>query len=300
MKVLVFGVIYISVEKYLDDYFSSLDKQTYTEFDILIIEDGLDLPQKYRRKNLITQKSEEGYTPADIRYNGIEYSRNNNYEVIIFTDCDDFFSENRIEKTIHSLKNVDFCVNKLIPIDESGKIIDGTKNIIIPSQLSLNEILNANFFGMSNTAINLNSLPKNFYIPTDLIAVDWWLYTILLLHNRKYTYEENVSTFYRQHDNNIVGITSFLDKEKLLKGIRVKFLHYTNLLEYCEKLGLLDYAALLKKRVFEVSELKTKVHDECFIENYMTIINNNYDRIKTGWWSEILPLNEWSKYEWFL
>lgn len=297
MKILVFGVVYPGVENYLDDYFSSLDQQTYTEFDIFIIEDGLDLQQKYRRKNLITQKSEEGDTPADIRYKGIEYSRNKNYEVIIFTDCDDFFSENRVEKTIHSLKNVDFCVNKLIPIYESGKIITGMDDITIPSQFSINEILNTNFFGMSNTAININSIPKDFYIPSDLVAVDWWLYTILLLHNRKYVVDEKVVTFYRQHDKNTVGMPVSLEKGRLLKGIIVKTIHYMSLLEYCENLGMVDYSSLLKKRIFEVNELNTNVKDENFIANYLTIINDNYEKIKTGWWSEILPLNEWSKYE---
>lgn len=297
MKILVFGVIYKGVEKYLDDYFNSLNKQTYTCFDILIIEDGLNLPQKYCRKNLIIQKSKKRNTTADIRFGAIEYAKNNKYDILIFTDCDDFFSENRVERSIQSLKEADFCVNKLIPIDETGRMIDGIDVIKVPHQLDIIEVLNTNFFGMSNSAINIYSLPKKLYVPSEIVAVDWWFYTILLLNHRKYIYDEMVITFYRQHDKNTVGMTSSLDKKKLLRGISVKIIHYMCLLEYCEKLGLMDYASLLKKRIFEINELKTKVQDERFIENYITIINNNYDKIKTGWWSEILPLNEWSNYE---
>lgn len=297
MKILVFGVIYTGVEKYLEDYFCSLDQQTYANFDILIIEDGLDLPQKYCRNNLIKKKSSEKNTPADIRYFGIEYSRNNNYDVIIFTDCDDFFSENRVERSIQSLKSADFYVNKLIPIDEFGKIIDGIDNITVPSQLGINEILNANYFGMSNTALNIKSLPKDFYIPSDLVAVDWWLYTILLLKNRKYISDEKVITFYRQYYKNTIGITSFLDKGRLQKGINVKKIHYTTLLEYCKKMGLIDCCLLLKKSILELNELSTRAQDENFIKNYITVINKNMDKIKTGWWSEILSLSIWNKYE---
>lgn len=297
MKILVFSVTYAGVEKYLDDYFNSLNQQNYTHFDILIIEDGLDLPQKYFHKNLITRKSKKGNTTADIRFIAIEYAKNNKYDILIFTDCDDFFSENRVENTIQSLKSVDFCVNKLIPIDKTGRMIDGIKGITVPPQLGIIEVLNANFFGMSNSAINLKSLPKNFYIPSEIVAVDWWLYTILLLNHRKYIYDEKVLTFYRQHDKNTAGITNSLKKESFLKGVDIKLIHYKNLIEYCQNFGLVEYTSILKKRITEVMELSTKMQDESFIENYLTIINENYAKIKTGWWSEILPLNEWSKYE---
>lgn len=296
MKILVLGVIYSGVEKYLNDYFNSLDQQTYTDFDILIIEDGLHLPNKFYRNSLITKENKEECTPADIRFFAIEFAKKKNYDALIFTDCDDYFSQNRFEKTVQALKCVDFCVNKLIPIDESGKIIEEINDLNIPNNLSINEILNANYFGMSNTSINLHSLPKDFYIPSDLIAVDWWLYSIFLLHNKKYLYDEEVITYYRQYDKNIVGISSILDKYKLIKGIDVKLLHFINLLDYCKRNNSSGYIAIINNIIEDFNQLKIKLHDENFLKNYMEIINDNFDKIKTGWWSEILSLKEWRKY----
>ena len=117
-KVLVLGVIYKGIEKYLNDYFDSLNGRVFTDFDILIIEDGIELPKNFCHKKIATKKSEPNSTPAMNRALGIEYAKKEGFDIIIFTDCDDYFSSNRIESNCNKLVFADFCVNCLIPVDE--------------------------------------------------------------------------------------------------------------------------------------------------------------------------------------
>ena len=54
---------------------------------------------------------------------------------------------------------------------------------------------------------------------------------------------------------------------------------------------------LFKNKLDKFSELREKLSTPSFIRNYIEIINNNMDIIFTGWWSEILTLEEYNKYE---
>ena len=57
---------------------------------------------------------------------------------------------------------------------------------------------------MSNSAVNLKILDYvNF--PSDVVAVDWYLYRGLLKENQAiFTYD--MITYYRQYDNNTIGL----------------------------------------------------------------------------------------------
>jgi hypothetical protein len=297
MRLLLFGVIYSEVEKFLGDYFYSIDFQTNKKFTLLIVEDNCKLPKNYYRNNLFIKKSNFGDTPADIRYFGIEYAKQHGYDIVIFTDCDDYYSKNRIEETLVALEDVDFCVSKTVSVLDKSKTISKNNAILIPDNIDISKILVSNYFGLSNTALRLNSLPDNFYIPSDIVAVDWWIYTLLILNKKKYSYADNIVTYYRQHENNLVGLKYCLNEIMLKKGIAVKLIHYKRLVEYCKMSKMSDYISLMEDLILQLECLKQKISDKDFRNHYIEVINKNINKIKTGWWSEILPLNEWRKYE---
>ncbi|QHQ60695.1 glycosyltransferase [Anaerocolumna sedimenticola] len=115
----VLGFIYPGIEPYIDDYFHSLLFQTYECFDLYLYNDGMDnsilnsLLIKYQKLNIKIICIEEKYTPAQIREIAIlEVADKYNY--VIFTDIDDFFSANRIEKSIEALQYYDFVIMKCI------------------------------------------------------------------------------------------------------------------------------------------------------------------------------------------
>lgn len=291
MRTLVFGVIYPGVELYLDDYFNSIYNQSTNDFDLLIIEDGIQLPKKYIKDNTI-KKGMTNKTLAEIREYGIKYAKDNNYDIIVFTDTDDYFSLNRIENCILNINNNDFWVNALITFDTSSK---ESVRISIPDDLEFKQILDRNFFGLSNTAISTRVIYKNFYIPKDLVAVDWWIFSVLLMNGMKYQVDNNSITYYRQHSANAAGYTIRIPIEKIRNGIEIKLKHYVNLLNYNLKNKFSRYTTLIEEKIKEFQDLEIAMTDEKFAKYYCKKLNQNYHKIKNGWWSEIITLNELEK-----
>lgn len=296
MKVLIAGVIYPGIERFLNEYFDSLKNQTYTDFEVLLIEDGLSLPKNYFLSNVIINSSKKESTSAEIRFYIINFAKENNYDILIFTDCDDYFCNSRVERAISTLENVDFYINKLCLVTEISDLIHGNISLIPPLRISKTEILHSNYFGLSNSAIKLNILPNNFYIPSELVAVDWWIFTMLIWNNKQYVYDENVVTYYRQHGNNIAGYGKNLTEEKLFKGIDIKLLHYKRLAEYSLNNNFFEYVPVINQLIDSFIELKMMLKNKEFIDKYIYVINKHYTSIGKGWWSDILSLEQWRLY----
>jgi hypothetical protein len=296
---LLISVIYPKVKKYLVDYCKSIKSQDINRFDILILNDGFtgEFPLKNKRITIIDIKSK--LTPAEIRMLGIKYAIENDYKYVIFSDTDDYFSSNRISVSINKLEKYDFVFNELYLINEKKDVIQKSyynnmiKKIEYTNYL---EVINRNLFGLGNTAVKVNKL-KDLFIPKEIIAVDWWIFSILLLNKCKGGFIKEAITYYRQHNNNFIGISKKLNKTILMKGIKVKQIHYKNLLIYCENHKMKEATEIYYKKLEEINTLNKYIKDDIFCERYIEIINKNCKKIYSGWWSDILPIKEWRKYD---
>jgi hypothetical protein len=294
---LILVVVFPEAEKYFRDYFVSISNQSYKNCDLLILNDGIMDFSYVCTINSTVVDVQEGLSIAEIRMTGILYAIERSYKNIIFSDVDDFYSANRVEQSLAQLKNANFVYNRIIPVDDMGSIQQSGNDtkFILPNQISSSaKLLDFNLFGLSNTAVELRLL-ENLIIPKEILAVDWWLYTILLLNGAKGKYIYNASTYYRQTDNNIVGMNKSLDDDRLDLGISVKYAHYLHIYEYCKDHGVtskLDAYALRKEQIID---LKTAVGDNEFRKQYIKTINLQLDNVNKGWWSEILTLPEWDK-----
>lgn len=293
-KVAVIGVVYPGVEHYLDDYFYSLENQVYKEFDICIFNDGMDSSvlnnylSKYPNLNIYVNEILNSFTPAQIREYAI-LDVKDKYDYLIFSDTDDYFSSNRIKKSLVHLCDYDFCYNDMILIDNNGMKIENktyfdNKNnpVLVNNYLNL---LGENFCGLSNTAINLKTINLDFLmIPADIIAVDWWIFSILSMKNYKGYFIKDVYTYYRQHESNIIGGLNIFDKNTIIRGIKVKKNHYSLLLKLYP--SIYDYS--IKKELENVYQLESIMVDKVKMQEFIDYINNlNREYM---WW-EIIKLN---------
>lgn len=289
--------VFPNVEEFLGDYFSSVNNQTYEDFTVLVLNDKLNrsflknISDKYHILDV-----PDGLNPAQIRLLGMKYARENDYQNLIFSDADDFFSNNRVELSVDGLHENDFVFNEIIPVDRRGRLIPANFSPYTEKiQFTYKRILDYNLLGMGNTGVRTD-LTRDFYIPEDIIAVDWWLFTVLLLTGAQGKFVDGATTFYRQTDENIVGMKKPLDKERLLLGIHVKATHYRNLLSFCKKHGF-DFAVNdYSRKNEEMKELTNVVSDKEFQKRYINVVNANLDEIYKGWWSEILSISQWSRY----
>lgn len=294
---LLLGVIYPGVEKYLTDYCNSIKFQDTVNFDILILNDNYRnaFPLNNRRVNIINIYKK--LTPAEIRMVGIKYAIENKYEKLIFSDPDDYFSKNRISQSKEKLHDYDFVYNKIVLVDSANNFIENPyfKNMDIKAEYSSYlDILDKNSIGYGNSAVKVDKL-KNLYIPKEITAVDWWIFSILLLNGCRGVYIRDAINYYRQYSTNL-GIGKKLTKKALLKGIKSKEIHYKNLVTYCKVNNLKEEKKIYNQKLNEINELSRYIQDDKFCKKYIKKVNENYTKIYSGWWSNILSLKEWEKY----
>lgn len=196
-------------ENYLIDFFDSLVQQTYNDFDIIVINDGYRNFKKfigmYSTLNIIELPYENSI--AKNREYGINWCIDNSYDILIFGDSDDYFSVNRLAKSIDLLSTCDIVVNDLTLFDEQGILITNYISNRVPTntQISYDFIKDKNIFGLSNTAVNISILNR-VQFDKDLVAVDWFFYKNLLETGLKAIFTNEIETFYRQHPSNTVGL----------------------------------------------------------------------------------------------
>ncbi len=230
MKIAFLTTIFPMNEKYLFDFFDSLKNQTNRNFVVIVVNDGYKDFEKIKLKynqDLDIIELQYQNTPVKNREYGINYCIENGYDILIFGDSDDYFSKNRVEISLELLRDSDIVVNDLSLFDDSGGIY---KKMYLSNRLNDLQLIDfefikdKNIFGLSNTAIRLNVL-KKVIIPEGLVAVDWYFFTLLLSYGQRAIFTNETITYYRQHQENIVGLKE-LDETSFKKAIGVKQRHY--------------------------------------------------------------------------
>ena len=292
---LLLAVVFEEVKPFLDEYFTSIDSQTEKNFDLLILKDKYkDKIPGGKTKNIVID-IENNDSPAQIRQYGIQYAIKNNYKNIIFTDTDDNYSQNYVESLMLGLENNDFVYSNIVPVDNNDITINNYFSL--PHETKRYEqIINYNFIGLGCSAVR-SEIIREINIPSDIIAVDWYLYTILLLNGFAGKLVEIASVYYRQHYNNTVGGLKQLDRVRLLKGIDIKEKHYLYIYNYCLENNYKSVAKEYEIKYQEMLELKLFLQESINLEKYINSININLNTVYKGWWSEIMSIKEFKKYE---
>ncbi|WP_299672231.1 glycosyltransferase family A protein [uncultured Polaribacter sp.] len=225
--VLLTTVFPLSV-KFLDEFLNSLKLQTDKDFDLLVVNDGVanfkDLIKEYRQINIIEIVSEKSIVQN--RKTGIEAVMKLNYEFLIFGDSDDYFEMNRVALSKKLLKKYDIVVNDLTLFDKKGIYCKSyySKRIDDLFEINLEFIKNKNILGLSNTAVRTESIGDLDFCK-NLVALDWYFFSKLLFKNKTAVYTNQTQTYYRQYQDNTVGLGDN-SMNSIKKAIKVKKIHY--------------------------------------------------------------------------
>lgn len=268
---------------FFDDFFKSIDEQDDKDFEVLLINDGVENLEDYLKNYPEIQFSVLDYTntPAKIRERGLELLRQEGYEYIVFADSDDYFSNNRVSVSKNLLMQYDLVASEIVIVDQHGDTIepDYFSNRISDCQIiSRDYLIDKNIFGLGNSAIK-GSLLKPITIPQELVAVDWFIFSNLMVGNTKAIFSNAAKCYYRQHHNNAIGFTE-ITPERLKKSIKNKLLHYKAMSsEHSE------YEAYYKL----IEETETYIKHN--FDTYYNKINNlNLDH--PLWWEEAKTLKD--------
>ena len=275
-RVAILTTIFPMNADYLNEFFASLASQTHSAFDVVVVNDGYgsldEFFFRYPFINIIEVESQD--TPAENRERGLKYAKEHCYDIIIFADSDDWFDRNRVEKTLFLLDSHDVVVNDISLFDDEGIYSSHyfLKRISEGDLIDVEFILDKNIFGMSNSAFT-SELYDGFSLPSNLVAVDWYLFTRLLLAvDRRAVFTAQTQTYYREYESNTVGMKR-LTETSFRKGIDVKKRHYH---------ALLDFDDRFKKMYQDIHELESIVVSEAMIQSIYTNVPFPL------WWENIM------------
>jgi glycosyltransferase involved in cell wall biosynthesis len=280
--IVVIGVVYPAATPYLNSYLESLEKQTFQNFDLILGNDGVTELEVYLQKySLKTTVYPSSGLHIQNRIDLINIALKAGYEYIIFTDCDDYFSLNRVEESVNLLKNNHIVVNDLDILSDDLKIkqLSYFSNRIDDGKiLKTKDILHYNMMGLTNVSVRREVLLKCVdSLKPDVVALDWILWSHALLNGFKAKFTNNTSTKYRVYSGNIAGLPQELNNLTITSGLSVKIMHYA---------GLRSFDAQYLKLFNDFSEAKKMSRDPSWLSDY--IIALNQEKIEYPlWWENI-------------
>ena len=230
-KISIIVPIY-NCEKYLDDCLSSIRNQSYSNLEIILLNDGSsDASEKIcleHKKNdkRIKYLYKENSGAANTRNLGIEKATG---EYIMFVDADDYIDLDYIELLYKSLKsnNVDVVVSGFTTVDEKGILIKkhffDVKKDVLEFDEYIDTFINSPYFTCVKMLMKKNSIEKKFV--TNLKYGEDMLFAYNILKNNKLHYEKNCGYYYVQnvnsvtHNSTINSIEKYMDDTKYLFDI---------------------------------------------------------------------------------
>lgn len=226
MNVVLGTVVYPAALKYLDEFLKSVNEQTVDGFKTIVIADGLDDEAKTRiasssDSDLLIEDCVAGSKPFENRIRLLEAAKRAGADLLVLSDADDVLAENRMEKTISAFEpNCAFFYNDLRI--KKGELFFPC----LPKRISYTDLIDKNFLGFTNTAINMKMLSVEFLKTlysgeTDIF--DWYLFSRIAQEVGGGKYIDDTYSEYRLHDNNLAGS---MDSVGLERELEVKIEHY--------------------------------------------------------------------------
>ncbi|MBY0206039.1 hypothetical protein [Paenibacillus cucumis (ex Kampfer et al. 2016)] len=235
MKIAFGTVVYKESFSYLPEYAKSINSQDWIGFDLLLLNDNLDDGEiqhlySYFDTNVHVRlwNGMAGSLPSSLRVELIQKAKKLGYDLLVLGDFDDTFSKDRISQ-IQSVYEgeVAFYYNELYYFDQKKSFFK-----TLPAQTNeIDSILECNYLGLSNTAINLNAISYELIEKLNVSngpIFDWFLYSVLLMEGCRGVKVDQCKTYYRIHVNNIAGEISN-NSDAIHKEIQIKLMHYKNL-----------------------------------------------------------------------
>ena len=267
-------------QEFLREQIDSILNQSYQDFNLIISDDSSEDE---------TYKILKEYEKKDSRIRLFRQEKNlgliQNFEFLLkqvtsdyfmFSDQDDIWKENKIEKSINKLKQ-----EKAALVYTDLEIVDKNLEIIYPSYWKYKNIYkkikkynNFEALYLNNFVTGCTILAKSNYIK-DIVPLpktskfmlhDYWT-ALVIASKDKIAYLDEPTIKYRQHKNNRVGSSRRADKIEKFKElrdlfIRVKIEHFQIFEENISKINSKEIVKYTKPALeyFKALEKETNIY----------------------------------------
>jgi hypothetical protein len=287
-KICFVTVVHRKIELYLVDFFNSLREQSFKSFELILFNDALDENVLIKLSvGLNVEIIDVKGSPNEIRNEMILFLIRSDFEHCIFGDADDFFPKNRIKENISLLDISDIVVNDVHLVNQKGDLIQKnyfSNRLENGSLIDFNTILDKNILGLGNTAIRTSILTKRLLVNSNILAVDWQVFSrLLLVYKSKTIFTNNTAIYYRQYDGNMIGLDK-LNLEKVKFIVNVKIEHFKS---------LSNFGKIFKDKLNTYSKLKTYLLNNENCNEYLDKLNE-IESPCFFWWEEVKPFDEFN------
>ena len=252
-------------EKYLSEQIDSIVGQTYQNWNLLIRDDNssdgtLQILEKYEKLDRRIKILRDNRGNLGIVKNFEELLKNSESELIMFSDQDDIWLENKLEvylKTIEKvrLKNVLIHSDAILFSEDKTNILKET----FISKKAIRKGLENVFFNyfVQGATILISKEIKNFILPfpKEVYLHDRYIHLMSELFFERIFIKGSL-IYYRQHSNNQIGAKNTLKKllskryfdKKDYELIKVIYNNYSDILSNDKKKLIEEY--------FEITDIK--------------------------------------------
>ena len=217
-------------EKYIGEQINSIINQTYTNWNLLIRDDGskdktLNIIKKYEKMDNRIILIRDNKDNLGFVKNFEELLKKSRTEFVMFSDQDDYWLENKIEKYVEVIEKLDKKkLEKPLLIHSNSYICDKNLKILeekfIDSNIAGEKKSKSIFFYYivqgATVLINRNLIKKVIPFSNNVKLHDRYFHLISeFLGNRIFINESLMK--YRQHGNNEIGVSKVSIIKKILK-----------------------------------------------------------------------------------
>lgn len=275
------------VEKYLSKCIESILAQTFTDFELILVDDGSpdrcgEICDKYAQQDnrvVVIHKANGGVSSS--RNAGIEKATG---EYIGFVDSDDYISPTMYEQMLASAErhSADIVICGVYRVTEDGQIKNNeifAKEIVFAKDEVMHDILTDKLKNYTWNKIYKKKLFKGLSYPIGYNYEDFAINYLLFERGKVFVGIPTIGYFYLKHKFSITGCISALNKYHQFYFLREReyfaSLHYPKSYEDCHKLTI--KAALSAYCYNAVGDNKLVAED---IRSYLNKIKNTPEEMR--------------------
>lgn len=296
MKTACLTVIYPGVEDFIEEYLQGIQRQTFKNFDLVVINDRfpLSIEQILKRMNIKVEVFDCFQTPQGNRLHGLKMCRQLGYDIVVCSDADDVMFDDRIERVVtYFLENEDkkIVYNNLVAHSERERF-----DLFYKEHITLIDILDFNVLGYGALSVKSDLIPFILEHGNENVPVfDWWFALIYLLYHPKVDFLGEVYSRYRMHSDNYAGPVFGITEKRLEQGLYVKKTTYSELTEYCKQNRFAEEERLFKQKSKEIDEIESFIGEHSLSDYYELVETHFSDVPKMFWWQDVVSLNNCNK-----
>ena len=272
-------------EKYISEQLDSIINQTYKNWELIIRDDGskdetMTILDKYEKKDERIKILRDDKGNLGFLKNFEELLFNAKEEFVLFSDQDDFWLRNKLEKFVEKIKGLDEKVlSKPLLIHCNSLVCDDKLEIIkeefIDSKIAKKTNSNIYFFEYivqgSTSMVNKKMIKESLPFLKNVTLHDRYFHLLSQFLGTRVFIDESLVK-YRQHERNAIGASKSILKKIMNK--RYFYIEDRKLIEEIKE----KYIKCLRKR------------DLNDIEKYLEVTDRNKNRLERFWLSKYFQM----------